>query len=1727
MVKKCLNCAKFLTCTDPFKVKVMGHSCSSHKRMTQEHPSNAELIPRGGIDFAESVVAEDKKIKKKKSQIIVDPLEELTEDAEDNFVADAMSRAYDPDTNTIRDLRVDDTSLKIAKNFFDFCFKIIGTGQPPFARQMWMGFVLLAEFCVAKGTLIQTDTGLKPIESLVKPGLGMNSCDFKVVTRDGNNKAEWSGLTARSKSCLTINVSGEIPLKVTPKHKVLVLKNELTLEWIEAVNLKIGDFLVSKLGANLWPTKAAQLNTDWQFETSGSSYEHVPPQAFKPLVTVTPELARLTGYLLTDGSISNNRLSFGNEDKDLLVDYIYCATKVFKLDFHTVASKLKKVFTTSGAMSINLPKWCCSYLASIGLKAGVAYTKDVPEYIMESDQLMVANFMSAVFDSDGWIDQHKDTGRIGLLMHNENIVNKVHLLLKNMGIDGFYKRERAKIQSPLATSHDYENFACSWRASNLQSRKLFADLIGSKHSKKVKVINWIKQLPIDEKLFITNYTGKVASGFVPWDNYPDLQSILSASKGRVSSAGRTTRKEVSGIEGFIKFDKRCFPKIVKLKQFTIQFSKIPRFLSRSPERRLLASRLSELARLGYTFSKVTNIQESGKVDVYDLTVPNTESFQAGGVLVHNCPRCTKPFWYEDILNIPVDMDPWDLRKKVAFLEFGVCPYCEATKHDLIASGELNDKTELIMIAGQRCVTGDAMALTSSGITTFTELAKHHPNTAGFHAYNGPDMVNERGELVTPSHFYVAKSSHITEVKTELGYAIKGTTDHPIWTMTGWKKLPKIKVGEEMPIRVGQNVWGNSTDITLAVTAGLNWFNSQIKTGTYRPLALCEHQEWIGTELTEDLASFLGYWIAEGHTESISHMSVYNLDPAVINLCTKVLDKFSPGLVTAHGRSDENLIKFNSRKISAVFNELLDGQIHSQARSADKFIPNCILRAPKEIVMAFLRALYEGDGGMNGATVQYSSISKKLVTQVQIVLANIGIVSKIRHRMTWATNGTPEQIEKTVYLLDITGSMPRAKFRKLVGFSSKRKIEALDKSIDYAITGKHNSGLTDVFPCAYASRILEAFTSANQELKLCTYYQQEYFYRTAKFSIGMFTPIGVFRRIRNKAKVGDKVSRYLVSVAVSSLQDSKGWALLSDNVKAELSALKKIAEDSTLYWTTACSVRTLKKEKTYDVCIPDGHRFMANGLLNHNSGKSTISVMLIAYITHMLLKSPKLSALYPGIQEFSPLTCTMVATTAHQASKTLWSPFRRLVDSSSWYTELFQILDLCKGATGKELYQFKQVNGLYLRFFHKNLDLYSSGPAKRTLRGDTRFAAVTDELGLFPFNTDMSEEDQGEDDRERANADEVHQSLSNSLTTVQGAIIAARLKGINHLPQGINFNISSPFSWMDKICRLYLENGNNPSACCVKQPTWEITPLFTKDHPVIIAAYRRNAKKAERDYGANPPKIGSDFYQRESVLKCFQIEPWYGVSYEADAVNTIAKAVRKHLCAKHPPAVLALDAGSTDNAFSLALAYRKGGDVIVPVLIEVVPVKGKIIHFPSMYTNIILPICKACNVKVLLSDRWNSLQILQQAKDDVPDLKAQQYSVKMSDFINVVGLVESGCLIFPKLDLDPAKTELVTDYKHVLRDHPADHLYLQCLTVQELGGTVVKGASPAGIRYTDDLHRAMVLAVTGVLNDRVATYLSKFKEIDRGPSAGPGVIVVGRSTFYTAQTSAMGYGRRFC
>lgn len=77
------------------------------------------------------------------------PLEIDEEKYPDDFdIIKLMDEAEDPDTGLIRDLRIDDRDLPAARNYWDYCYNIIGKdANPPWLIQMWIGVMLFAECC--------------------------------------------------------------------------------------------------------------------------------------------------------------------------------------------------------------------------------------------------------------------------------------------------------------------------------------------------------------------------------------------------------------------------------------------------------------------------------------------------------------------------------------------------------------------------------------------------------------------------------------------------------------------------------------------------------------------------------------------------------------------------------------------------------------------------------------------------------------------------------------------------------------------------------------------------------------------------------------------------------------------------------------------------------------------------------------------------------------------------------------------------------------------------------------------------------------------------------------------------------------------------------------------------------------------------------------------------------------------------------------------------------------------------------------------------------------------------------------------------------------------------------------------------------------------------------------------------------------------------------------------
>lgn len=135
------------------------------------------------------------------------------------------------------------------------------------------------------------------------------------------------------------------------------------------------------------------------------------------------------------------------------------------------------------------------------------------------------------------------------------------------------------------------------------------------------------------------------------------------------------------------------------------------------------------------------------------------------------------------------------------------------------------------------------------------------------------------------------------------------------------------------------------------------------------------------------------------------------------------------------------------------------------------------------------------------------------------------------------------------------------------------------------------------------------------------------------------------------------------------------------------------------------------------------------LWGQRSGKSILTASLTNYLLHKYLKFPKMSAICEGIQSSTPLTATFVGVRFADAIATLWEPITKGIHDSPWFREYHAMMDQYGTKLGIEFYRFKDQ---YLKYGHKNLEIYPAGPSKRALRGRTRFLCLT---GDTLVNTD--------------------------------------------------------------------------------------------------------------------------------------------------------------------------------------------------------------------------------------------------------------------------------------------------------------------------------------------------------------------------------------------------------
>ncbi|MBL7182895.1 MAG: hypothetical protein ISS50_00430 [Anaerolineae bacterium] len=391
-----------------------------------------------------------------------------------------------------------------------------------------------------------------------------------------------------------------------------------------------------------------------------------------------------------------------------------------------------------------------------------------------------------------------------------------------------------------------------------------------------------------------------------------------------------------------------------------------------------------------------------------------------------------------------------------------------------------------------CVTGDTLIRTDWGLIPIAELVPDTPENSE-HPLR-LDVLSLGGRVHQADRLFNSGWHPVKEVFTDIGLRVTGTDNHPllVWEPdpTGrphfrWKLLSEILPGDYLVVDRAFN----STRLSDHPEGSLKSEN--------------EHPGLSDPEL----GFLLGALVAEGYSS-----------PARVGINNTALQKLA-ALGLGHDKSRE------------------------------KKIPPRIFQASEDVQVAFLQALFEGDGSVSGnryrggksstMMVVYTSSSRRLLEEVQVLLLSLGIVSRIRR-------------DRNNYRLLISGYENLRRFGDTVGFwkSKQKKFDAIfDK-----VFRRPSLSKTDFIP-----------------------YLSEYIRR--KYSAHVLHHYNIDRYDRIQARE----------------------AGILDALDEEDAHLYRTLLTHRYYFTPVVTVRPAGEQVVYSIRVcSDCHSFVANGLIHHNT-----------------------------------------------------------------------------------------------------------------------------------------------------------------------------------------------------------------------------------------------------------------------------------------------------------------------------------------------------------------------------------------------------------------------------------------------------------------------------------------------------------------------------------------------
>ncbi len=343
----------------------------------------------------------------------------------------------------------------------------------------------------------------------------------------------------------------------------------------------------------------------------------------------------------------------------------------------------------------------------------------------------------------------------------------------------------------------------------------------------------------------------------------------------------------------------------------------------------------------------------------------------------------------------------------------------------------------VMNEGWACLKSNSLVLTERGLLRYDALhdllAQDEPITV--------DSGNGAQDRITDRHIH--RNAPTIRLRTRRGLVLEGAEEHKLSTGPDqWVALKDVKVGQRIPLSVGDNIWPEQlvpisppariVTATVADVAGVgvhtvyrsmggkthyaaDRISQAIQSTGYRfgnegkavystrlPLVAPTH-------VTESCAEFLGYLIGDGNIHVSKNAIGYTTGDRELadRYAALVTELFSIEATpfwdarTANGKGGRWRVVFYSANVLDLLQSL---GIDLRAKARQKRIPDAILRSPKPVVSAFLRAYFDCDGcASTKQGVILSTFSDDIAQTLQILLLNYGILTRRRGPNVWISS----------------------------------------------------------------------------------------------------------------------------------------------------------------------------------------------------------------------------------------------------------------------------------------------------------------------------------------------------------------------------------------------------------------------------------------------------------------------------------------------------------------------------------------------------------------------------------------------------------------------------------------------------------------------------------------------------------------------------------------------------